>query len=279
MGQRVSLAALATESTAAAGAGQPVAAGDDAGGGRARVPLSTIATNPCNARPPGLDDELVGMAETIREHGVIQPLVVCSAAAFLARYPEHRDSVNGHDWVALIGNRRAAAARLAAVTEVDIVVDDRRIDEMYEVMLVENGQRRALPPWLEAEAMDAALRHGGLSRAELARRIGKSGAYVTQRLALLRLVPELRALLEDGALTIEQGRRLGDLPGDQQRAIAASGPPYRAGGVNAVKPPTARRPRTLRIGATPAAAAEAIRAQFPPAELAELLLLLKDDAR
>ncbi|MGQ0576002.1 MAG: ParB/RepB/Spo0J family partition protein [Pseudonocardia sp.] len=141
---------------------------------------------------------------------------------------------------------------------------------MWEVMLVENGQRRDLPPWLEAEAMEEALRAAGISQAELARRIGKSGAYVTQRLALLRLVPELRSLLEAGELTVEQARQLGDLSSGEQRAIAAAGRPYRRRDVNAVN--AGSRPRTIRV--TTPAAAESIRQRFEPSELAELIELL-----
>ena len=266
MGRRVNLATLASEpdvtSPATPGPARQL-------GERRTVAVATVVANPLNARPPGFDDEIAGMAQTIRELGVIQPLLVCTAAAFLAAYPDQRDAVGSADWVALIGCRRAQAARLAGLADVDVIVNDERVHCLHEVMLVENGQRRALPPWLEAEAMAEALRRGGISQAELARRIGKTPPYVTQRLALLRLVAELRALLEAGLLTIEQARRLADLPADRQRAIAAAGPPYSVNGVNG-----RARARTIRIGATPAAAAESIRAQFDAAELAVLVQLL-----
>lgn len=269
MGRRVSLAAMAADAGDDEDGLQP-----DVGGGDARrtVPTAAVAPNPLNKRPPGEDDEIAAMAETIGQHGVIQQLVVCSRHAYLAAYPEQLEALGDAEWVALIGNRRLRAARLAGLREVDIVVNDEKVASMFEVMLIENGQRRDLPPLLEAEAMREALRAGGISQRELARRIGKSPMYVTQRLALLRLVPELRELLELGELTIEQARALGDAPEDEQRAIAAAGPPYRRG-VHGVYTPARTPSRTIRIS-TPAAAARSIREQFAPAELAELIELL-----
>lgn len=273
-GRRVRLSSLAGAPDVADAAGPAgPAATLPAEHGVRRVSVHDVAANPLNKRPDVDDDEIAAVAETIREYGVIQPLVVCSAAAYLGAYPAQRDALDGAAWVALIGNRRLRAARLAGLREVDIVVNNEQATTMYEVMLVENGQRRDLSPWLEAEAMAEVLRTAEISQRELGRRIGKSHVYVLQRLALLRLVPELRDLLEQGELTIEQGRTFGDLPEDEQRAIAAAGAPYRRPGVNGVttpRPPT----RTIRAS-TPAAAAASIREQFSDAELGELIKLLR----
>ncbi|MDN5750821.1 MAG: ParB/RepB/Spo0J family partition protein [Pseudonocardia sp.] len=271
-GRRVRLSSLAgapdVAGPAVDAAAVPAAVGDR------RVSVHEVAPNPLNKRPAGEDDEIAAVAETIREYGVIQPLVVCSVAAYLVAYPAQRDVLGDAAWVALIGNRRLRAARLAGLREIDIVVNDEQASTMYEVMLVENGQRRDLPAWLEAEAMDEVLATAGISQRELGRRIGKSAMYVTQRLALLRLVPELRELLEQGELTIEQGRTFGDLPEDEQRAIAAAGAPYRRPGVNGVYTGPRAAPRAIRV-TTPAAAAASIREQFDEAELRELIKLLR----
>lgn len=237
------------------------------------VPIAGVAPNPLNKRPAGGDDELAEMAETIREHGVIQPLVVCSSARYLAEFPDQRGPLAGAEWVVLIGNRRLLAARMAGLDEVAIVVNDEQVTSMYEVMLVENGQRRDLPPILEAEAMAEVLKDDAVSRRELARRIGKSHMYVTQRLALLKLVPELRALFERGALTIERAREFGELPEAEQRAIVAAGAPYRRSRGNGVISRSAVK--SIRVS-TPAAAAESIRKTFGPDELAELIRLLSE---
>jgi ParB family chromosome partitioning protein len=234
------------------------------------VPLSTLAANPLNKRHPGDDDEILEMAETIRQHGVIQPLVVCSADAYLAAFPEQQAVIGEAQWVTLIGNRRLSAARLVPLDEVTIVVNDDQVSSMYEVMLVENGQRKDLPPVLEAEAIHEALKSSGISQRELARRIGKSHMYVTQRLSLLKLIPEFRDLFERGGLTVERARQLGELAAEDQTAIYAAGPPYhkqvRYGG---------SRPGAKVIRVTsPAVAAESIRAKFNDDELSQLVQLL-----
>jgi ParB/RepB/Spo0J family partition protein len=237
------------------------------------VQIGTVAPNPLNKRPAGGDDELAEMAETIREHGVIQPLVVCSSARYLAEFPDQRAPLADAEWVVLIGNRRLLAARMAGLDEVSIVVNDEQVTSMYEVMLVENGQRRDLPPVLEAEAMAEVLKTASISRRELARRIGKSHMYVTQRLALLKLIPELRALFERGALTIERAREFGELSEPEQRAIVAAGAPYRRSRGNGVISRSAVK--SIRVS-TPAAAAESILKTFSPDELTELIRLLSE---
>ena len=281
MGRRVSLAELAGDEDVAPHPGLRGALAAAELGPSRTVPIHTVAPNPLNKRPPGADEEIGALAETIREHGVLQPLVVCSVAAFSAAFPAvglaaaawnasaGRAAADAVKWVALVGNRRLQAAGLAGRTTVDVVVNDERVASMWEVMLVENGARRDLPPWLEAEAIAEALRTSGISQRALARRIGRSPMYVTQRLALLKLIPPLREMLEAGALTVEQARKLGELPPEeQQRAVPGSG------GVHGVYT-TKRAGRTFRVGTTPAAAAEAIRARFGPGELAELIDLLR----
>lgn len=238
--------------------------------GTRTVPLSTLTTNPLNKRHPGDDDQLLEMAETIRQHGVIQPLVVCSAEAYLTAFPEQRAAIGEAHWVTLIGNRRLGAARLVPLVEVAIVVNDDQVTSMYEVMLVENGQRKDLPPVLEAEAISEALKATGISQRELARRIGKSHMYVSQRLSLLKLIPEFRELFERGVLTVERARQLGELTAEDQTTIYAGGPPYqkqvRYGG---------SRPGAKVIRVTsPAVAAESIRAKFNDEELAQLVHFL-----
>jgi ParB family chromosome partitioning protein len=252
-------------------AAEPLVEADPAeSGGTRTAPLSTLTTNPLNKRHPGDDDQLLEMAETIRQHGVIQPLVVCSAEAYLAAFPEQRAAIGEAHWVTLIGNRRLGAARLVPLDEVAIVVNDDQVTSMYEVMLVENGQRKDLPPVLEAEAISEALKATGISQRELARRIGKSHMYVTQRLSLLKLIPEFRDLFERGVLTVERARQLGELSAEDQTAIHAGGPPYqkqvRYGG---------SRPGAKVIRVTsPAVAAESIRAKFNDEELAQLVQFL-----
>ncbi|RBM18097.1 chromosome partitioning protein ParB [Prauserella sp. PE36] len=276
MGQRINLAELADDDflDEVEETPTPRAAAVDAStiGSGPEVPIETVALNPLNKRPPGEDDEIEALAETIRGKRLIQPLVVCSSSAFLDRFPGQKGVLGGAEWVALIGNRRLQAARKASLATVPVIVNDDEVASMYEVMLIENVQRRALPPLLEAEALHEALLEASISARELARRIGKSHVYVLQRLALRNLVTELRDAFEAGELKIELARQFGDLPEEEQRKIVAAGKPYRPLGGNAV---TTSRVRSIRAS-TPAAAAKSIAEQFSSEELEELIRLLTE---
>jgi ParB family chromosome partitioning protein len=242
----------------------------DAGGEYRGVPISTVITNPLNQRPAGEDVDIARLAATMREYGPIQPIVVCSAAAFLARFPEQGAAVGEADWVTLIGNRRLLASRRVALERVDVVVNDERVSSMYKAMLIENGQRRDLPPLHEARAMAEAMAEESLSQRDLARQIGKSDGFVSQRLTLLKLIPPLASALESGDLPLEVARAVGELPMEQQWEIARGGKPYRRPGADRA------RGRRARWAANPISAASAIQEKFNPAELAELVRLLTD---
>ncbi|MEU4673979.1 ParB/RepB/Spo0J family partition protein [Amycolatopsis sp. NPDC023774] len=240
------------------------------------VPVSRVVANPLNKRQAGFDDEVDGLAATIRARGIIQPLVVCSVEAYLAEFPGEASRVEGFDWVVLIGNRRLEGARRAPLDEVPIIINDESASSMYEVMLIENSQRRALPPLLEAEALSAVMDRRGMSLRELATEIGKSHTYIRQRLVLLDLIPGLRQAFSHGALTIEQARQFGELPEATQQEIVDAGPPYR---MPAPKKPVVAMTRRRAIRASsPAIAAASIRSVFSPDELQELIRLLTEEA-
>jgi ParB family chromosome partitioning protein len=292
MGKNINLADLADEdfldpeetsspSTAVAvlpTAGAAVAdAQPDHADGWMVVSVDSVALNPLNKRYPGEDDEIEGMAETIKGRTkVIQPLVVCTADAFLAEFPDQAATIGTAAWVVLIGNRRLLAVRRAAVDDlVQVIVNDELAESMYMAMLIENGHHRNLPPLLEAEAMAESIAKHGFSQRELARQIGKSHPYVIQRLALLKLIPALKAAFERGELKIELARQMGELSAPEQERIVAAGKPYRLLGGNGV---TTRAPnqRTIRAS-TPAIAAASIRQRFSPVELTELIRLLTEE--
>jgi ParB family transcriptional regulator, chromosome partitioning protein len=244
------------------------------------LPIEKVAPNPLNQRAVGDEDpdELEQLALTIREHGVLQALVVVTAAAFAERYPDTTQTLGDARWVTLIGNRRLIAARFAGQRSIPAVVNDDRAGSMFEVMLVENSHRRDLAPLREAEAMRQVLDREHVSQAELARRIGRTGAYVTHRLKLLSLIDPLRRALEEGSLSLELARDLGGKSQDEQHAAAVAGPPDwspREKSVNAVKT-TASRRRSLPAG-DPAAAARSIREVYSGDELAELIALLSSE--
>lgn len=237
------------------------------------LPLDQVATNPLNARTEGDEDpdELQHLADTIAARGILQPIVVCSADAFLAQHPDQRDAVAGASWVTLIGNRRVAGSRLAGASTIRGVVDVDALGSIDEVMLVENGQRRDLHPLREADALGRLRDHSGLSLRDLAHRIGRTHPYVQQRLNLLKLIPALRAAVEDGTLTVKRARDLGTFPEDEQRAIAAAGPPWTG------NPVTTRAPRRSLPADDPPAAARSIREVYSGDQLTELVRLLTAD--
>jgi len=265
--------AVAVLPTAGAVPGSPSGRAD----GWMVVPVDSVALNPLNKRYPGEDDEIEGMAETIKGRTkVIQPLVVCTAEAFLAEFPDQAATIGTATWVVLIGNRRLLAVRRAAVDDlVQVIVNDELAESMYMAMLIENGHHRNLPPLLEAEAMAESIAKHGFSQRELARQIGKSHPYVIQRLALLKLIPALKAAFERGELKIELARQMGELSASEQKRIVAAGKPYRLLGGNGVTTPAPRQ-RTIRAS-TPAIAAASIRQRFSPVELTELIRLLTEE--
>ncbi|MBP2371718.1 ParB/RepB/Spo0J family partition protein [Pseudonocardia parietis] len=246
----------------------------------AMLPVADIVSNPLNQRS-GHDDEdaeFYELVATIRGHGVLQPIVVCSASAFAARYTDQQSAVDGATWVALIGNRRLRAATIAGLERIPALVNDDRIASMYEVMLVENSHRKSLGPLHEAIAMQRLLTEADITQRALATRIGRTAMYVSQRMALLGLIPALREALEIGTLKVEQARQFGGLPEDQQELIAAAGPPYRKPTLGSPLPggQIPRRTRRSIAVSSPARAAVSIREVFTETERAELIRLLSE---
>lgn len=260
--------------------------------GVAELPIDNVAPNPLNQRAEGDEDadEFQELVETIKRHGVLQPLVVCSVAAFVERFPDEKDAVDDARWVALIGNRRLLAAREAnrqllgdgkvGLPQLPAVLNDERAGSMFEVMLIENSHRRDLAPLREAEAMRQVVDRDDVSQAELARRIGRTAAYVTQRLNLLKLIPALRTALEAGVLPVTRARELALEDIAVQEAAVMAGPPdwdpSRLNRVNAPRKRSIGRRSAIPVG-DPAAAARSIREFYTGEELVELIRLLSTE--
>ncbi|MCB1034602.1 MAG: ParB/RepB/Spo0J family partition protein [Acidobacteria bacterium] len=152
----------------------------------------------------GLDE----LADSIKAQGIVQPLVVSSL-------PE-----GGYTIVA--GERRWRAAQQAGLTRVPAVLREVSGDqELLELALVENIQRRDLDPMEEAEAYEMLRDRFGLSQEEVARRVGKARTTVTNTLRLLRLPQQVQDLLRAGQLTPGQARPLLGLPDPAQQVELA----------------------------------------------------------
>lgn len=188
-------------------------------GPRRTARLDQLIGNPLNPRDALTDDaEIEGVAETLQT-GQLQEVVVIERHVFEAAYPEYEGQLGPALWVVILGNRRLAAARHAGLDTLNIRIDDnlRTADEIETAILVENIQRKGLPPLLEAQMLARRVAAPGSSVRKVAAAIGKSFAYVQQRLNLNNLVPEAKALLRAERIMIKPARLLGALPEDVQR--------------------------------------------------------------
>ncbi|WP_017590796.1 ParB/RepB/Spo0J family partition protein [Nocardiopsis ganjiahuensis] len=185
----------------------------------ARVPLEQLVGNPENPRESlGELDEL---AHSLKEHGLLQPLHVIPRHAYLQVHPEHEAAVGEAVFVVVNGNRRLTAARQARLETVAVHVRTPRGEEdeseiaLRAAVLAENIHRQDLHPLEEAREINKLLGHG-LNRSQAAALLGKSNGWITQRLILLDLHPDLQQALKGGALKLAQARELGKLPLEEQ---------------------------------------------------------------
>jgi ParB family chromosome partitioning protein len=185
-----------------------------------RARLEELAGNPDNGRDD-LEEDLEELAESLRVRGQLQAVTVISREAFLKIKPQHTDRIGEEvRFVVLYGNRRLAAARRAGldVLKIDVAASPANASELRASALVENIHRKNLAPLEEAREVAALVDDFG-SQAEAARQIGYSTAWVSQRLALLNLVPELKEKLRAGELKVKEARSLGTRdPQDQMSA-------------------------------------------------------------
>ena len=155
------------------------------------VPIHEIVPNPEQPRRH-FDDEALGLlADSIRRHGLLQPLVV-------------RRIAGRYELVA--GERRLRAALRAGLEHVPVIVREARAEDRLELALIENLQRADLTPLEEAEAYRQLLETHGLTQEEIATRVGKSRPAITNTLRLLGLPDAVKAQLESGELTAGHAR-------------------------------------------------------------------------
>ncbi|MBB0245518.1 ParB/RepB/Spo0J family partition protein [Streptomyces alkaliphilus] len=203
----------------------------------AAVELRLLAHNPFNPRSELTDIEET--ASSLRAKGQIQPVTVVRREAFLRAHPGREGEIGEPEYVVVDGNRRLAAARAAELAELRIDVNDELAassTDILESALIANIHRVDVPPLEQAQAIrELAGVHG--SQAKVAQRLGKTAAWVSQRLALLELTPELQEKVESGELKVEPARRIGRLPKEEQAAEAEKA-------LNSVKPPRQRSRHT-----------------------------------
>ena len=155
--------------------------------------LSDIRPNPYQPRKNFDDKSLKELADSIKENGVFQPIIV-------------RKSVKGYEIIA--GERRFRASKLAKKTTIPAIVRDFSESQMMEVAVLENLQREDLTPLEEAQAYEILQKNLGLTQEEVSKRMGKSRPYIANYLRLLTLPNKTKHLLQHGELSMGQARTL-----------------------------------------------------------------------
>ena len=157
------------------------------------IRLDELRSNPYQPRKVFDENALNELAQSIREHGVFQPIIV-------------KKSIRGYEIIA--GERRVKASRLAGLETIPAIVREFNDTEMMEIALLENLQRENLNPFEEALAYQKIMETKSLTHEELAKVLGKSQSYVTNMIGLLRLPDEIKDYVIDEKLSMTHARIL-----------------------------------------------------------------------
>ena len=162
------------------------------------VPIETIKPNPVQPRKNFDSQELKNLSETIKEKGVLQPLIV-------VRDPQS-------NFMIVAGERRWRAAQLAQLHSLPVLVKDLSPEEILEIAIIENVQRTELGPLEEAEGFSKLALDYSYSHDKIAKMVGKSRAYITNTIRLLSLPNEVKKLLTCKSLSYGHARTLLNCP-------------------------------------------------------------------
>jgi len=200
------------------------------------VPLASLKPSPVQPRRGFPRETLEELARSVRQKGVLQPLLV---------------ERQGNDYFIVAGERRFRAAKMAGLESVPAIVKTFEPQEKLEIALIENLQREDLTPVEEAGAYRRLMEIADLRQEEVAARVGKSRSAVANSLRLLKLPEEMLAALESGKISAGHGRALlaAANPSDQRllfERIVESGLSVRQAEVEALRLSRGRRPKTDR---------------------------------
>lgn len=171
------------------------------------LPIYKVEPNPDQPRQDFDEEELSSLADSIRIHGVIQPLTV-------------RQMESGYYQI-IAGERRWRAARLAGLDDIPAVVMEANDREVTELALIENLQRQDLNPVEEAMGYESLMQDYGMTQEEAAARVGKSRPAVANALRLLQLPKEVQEKLRAGVLTAGHARAVLSLKSEKKQLEAA----------------------------------------------------------
>lgn len=161
-----------------------------------KIPLKELRSNPYQPRKVFDEEKLAELADSIKEHGVFQPIIA-------------KKSIKGYEIIA--GERRVKASLLAGLTEIPAIVKDFTDTEMMEIALLENLQRENLTVIEEATAYKSLLNNLNITQESLAKRLGKSRSHITNIIGLLNLPLETQNLINENKISMGHARVLSKL--------------------------------------------------------------------
>ncbi|MER1987768.1 MAG: ParB/RepB/Spo0J family partition protein [Solibacillus sp.] len=157
------------------------------------IALTKIVENPFQPRKIFDEEAIQELADSISEHGIIQPIVIRK---------------KGKKYEIVVGERRTRAARLAGLTEIPAILKELDEQQMMEIAILENLQREDLTSIEEAEAYNSLIMQLGFTQDDLAKRLGKSRPHIANHIRLLQLPEDVRQLINTGILSMGHGRTL-----------------------------------------------------------------------
>ena len=175
--------------------------------GYLKLPIYKVEPNPDQPRHDFDEEELQALADSIEEHGIIQPLTV-------------RELKNGYYQI-IAGERRWRAARIANLQEVPVVVIEADDKKAMELALIENLQRQDLNPVEEAMGYRTLMQEHGMTQEDAAKRVGKSRPAVANALRLLNLTPDVLEKVRDGSLSAGHARAVLSLKSEKKQLEAS----------------------------------------------------------
>lgn len=176
--------------------GTEITPAQDKGGGQKKVPIEFLRTNPRNPRKTFIEDELADLALSIKEKGIIQPIIARALVGLADAFE------------IIAGERRWRAAQQAGLHEVPVIIIEADDRQALELAIIENVQRADLNGLEEAAGYEKLSIDYGYSQSDLAQIIGKSRSHVANTLRLLKLPDRAKELVKDGRISAGHARAL-----------------------------------------------------------------------
>ncbi len=196
------------------------------------LPVNELRPNPYQPRTVFDEDALNELAESIKENGVIQPIIV-------------KKSIKGYDVIA--GERRLRASKIAGLKTIPAIIRQLSDEKMAEIALLENLQRENLNALEEAKAYKSLIDKLHLTQEELAKKVSKSRSHITNMLGLLRLPNEVQDMVMDNKLTMGHARALSKIDDEEEVIKMANEVVENKLTVRDIETKTEEAPKTVKV--------------------------------